>query len=186
MIKSVRYCNEICETGRRVILSDVPLQVQEKEQKKRMKQIGKRIWKDIHAYWGFGILFAMYDVITHFVFDAFCPSVIVAGLPCPGCGMTRAVFFFATGQFARGWNMNPLGILWLLLAVYFCVMRYGMGKKPKGLLQMGGIVVGGMILFYFYRMWKEFPGNPPVSYTPGNLLEHFVPGYRAWVYRVFR
>ena len=147
------------------------------------RKIVGRIWKDIRAYWGFALLFAAYDILMHVVFDAFCPLVIVTGLPCPGCGMTRAIFFFATGQFARGWQMNPLGILWLLLAVWFGVMRYGLGKKAKGVLQAGGVLVCLMVLLYAVRMYREFPGNPPVSYTPGNLLEQLVPGYRGMVFR---
>ena len=82
-----------------------------------------RIWRDVRAYWQFGAAFLVYDRLVMWIFGAFCPSVIVAGLPCPGCGMTRSVFYFATGQWEKGWQMNPLGILWLLLAVYFCFMR---------------------------------------------------------------
>ncbi|MFR6365723.1 DUF2752 domain-containing protein [Gallintestinimicrobium sp.] len=33
------------------------------------------------------------------MFHAFCPSVFLFGLPCPGCGMTRAVFFLSQGSF---------------------------------------------------------------------------------------
>lgn len=142
---------------------------------------GKRITDDIRSYWGFGAAFVIYNILAHFLFHAFCPSVIVAGLPCPGCGMTRAVFFFATGQPVLGWRMNPLGILWLLLAIYFCVMRYGLGRRAKGILQMGGVIIGLMILLYLYRMYLYFPGEPPISYTPGNLLERLLPGYGQWV-----
>lgn len=148
------------------------------------KMVGKRIANDIRAYWGFGLVFFIYDVLTHFLFGAFCPSVILAGIPCPGCGMTRAVFFFATGRFMRGWNMNPLGLLWFALVVYFCVMRYGLGKKPKGLFGMGGVIIGLMVILYLVRMYLYFPGNPPISYTPGNMLEHILPGYRLMVEKI--
>lgn len=139
--------------------------------------IGKRIAADIRAYWQFIVVFLLYDLITHLIFRALCPALIVTGLPCPGCGMSRSMFYFAIGQWQRGWNMNPLGILWLLLVVYFFVMRYILGKKAKGVLQMGGVLVVLMVLLYTYRMYHYFPGKPPISYTPGNLLEHIVPGY---------
>ncbi len=153
---------------------------------KRFRQAVNRIWADVRVWWKFGVVFLLYDLLANVWFGAFCPSVIVAGLPCPGCGMTRAVFYFATGRFERGWQMNPLGILWLLLALYFCVMRYGFGKKPKGLWQMAGIVIGLMILVYLYRMYRYFPGEPPLCYTPGNLLERLIPGYEDGVRRVLK
>lgn len=73
--------------------------------------------------------------------------------------------------------MNPLGILWLALGVYFCVMRYWFGKRAAGALEIGGILAGCMALFYVYRMYRYFPGNAPICYTPGNLLERVFTGY---------
>ena len=92
-----------------------------REDKKTTAIIG-RIRKDVGAYWGFAVVFVLYDIAAHAMFHAFCPSVFLFGLPCPGCGMTRAVFFFITGQFQRGMQMNPLGLLWILWAAYLVVM----------------------------------------------------------------
>ncbi len=156
---------------------------------RREKAVGKRgmfsavlgrIRKDVREYWKFGAAIAVYDGLATLLFGAFCPSVIVAGLPCPGCGMTRSVFCFATGQFAKGWELNPLGILWLLLALYFCAMRYGMGKKLRGALQAGGCLAALMAVFWLYRMYRYFPGETPLCYTPGNLLERMWPAYGEW------
>ena len=72
-------------------------------------------------------------------------------------------------------------ILWLLLAVYFCFMRYGLGKKPAGVLQIGGCLAALMAVVYLIRMYREFPGDVPLCYTPGNLLERLWPGYGSWV-----
>lgn len=148
---------------------------------KGLRQAGGRIWKDIRTWWKFGAVFLLYDILANAWFGAFCPSVIVAGLPCPGCGMTRSVIYFALGRFAQGWQMNPLGILWLALALYFCVMRYGFGKKPKGLLPFCYAIIALMILVYLYRMYRYFPGEPPLCYTSGNLLERVFPGYEDGV-----
>lgn len=153
---------------------------------RKLKEIGERIGSDFRIYGGAAVWFAAYYVTAHFLFRAICPMVILTGFPCPGCGMTRAVFCFATGQFARGWRLNPLGILWLLLILYFIVMRYGLGKRPAGILKMGGILIALMVIFYLYRMYRYFPGNPPVSYTPGSILEQRIPGYRAWIHELVR
>ncbi len=149
------------------------------------REAGKRAAKDVRAYWGFAVVFILYDLAANLLFGAFCPSVIVAGLPCPGCGMTRAVLAFLTGRFETGMQMNPLGMVWILWALYFAVMRYGFGKKAKGLMTAGGVIVVMMIGVYAFRMYMEFPGKPPICYTPGNVLERIVPGYENLVMGVW-
>ena len=151
-----------------------------REDKKTTAIIG-RIRKDVGAYWGFAVVFVLYDIAAHAMFHAFCPSVFLFGLPCPGCGMTRTVFFFITGQFQRGMQMNPLGLLWILWAAYLVVMRYGFGKKAKGLMTAAGVIVVLMVAVYLYRMYCFFPGEPPISYTSGSLAERLIPGYRKWI-----
>lgn len=144
---------------------------------KRGRAIAARVGQDIRSYGGFVLLFLLYDLASHLLFGAFCPYRILTGLPCPGCGMTRSVVCFALGQFSRGWQYSPLGIFWLLLALYFCVARYLLGKPAKGLLPAAGVLIGMMIVFYLYRMYRFFPGEVPMEYTRGNLLERVIPGY---------
>ena len=146
-----------------------------------MKEIWKRIEKDIRSFWQIGAAIVIYDIVVQLLFGEFCPAVIVTGLPCPGCGMTRAVLYFVTGRFSDGLSMNLLGICWIFLAVYFCLMRYVLGRKPVGVLQVGGCLVVLMICFYIYRMWFVFPGESPMCYTEGNLLERTRVGYREGV-----
>lgn len=144
-----------------------------------------RIGKDVREYWKFGFVFAVYDILVQAVFRAFCPVAVVTGLPCPGCGMTRAVFFFATGQIEKGWQMNPVGIGWTVLAVYFCVMRYWLGKRPKGIWQAGGVLTGCMVIVYLFRMYRYFPGDAPMCYTDGCVLERVFGGYRTFILGLF-
>jgi len=40
-----------------------------------------------------------------------CPLKLLTGIPCPGCGTTRAVFAFAEGNFLEALQINPLGLL---------------------------------------------------------------------------
>lgn len=157
-----------------------------RKMKRRLHVAAARLWDDIKACKIFILAFVIYDMLVQLVFHAFCPMVIVTGLPCPGCGMTRAVFCFATGQFDKGWELNPLGILWLALAVYFVLMRYWLLKEAKGVLQAGGVLAAGMLVYYVYRMYMYFPGKAPICYTSGNLLERLIPGYRGLVLRLVR
>ena len=47
-----------------------------------------------------------------------CPLHLLAGIPCPGCGMTRACLALAQGNPALAWQYHPLsfGLVGLALA----------------------------------------------------------------------
>ncbi len=117
--------------------------------------------------------------VMHALFGAFCPSVIVTGFPCPGCGMTRAVLYLLKGQFLRSWALNPAAGLWGLWALWFAFERYIRGQKCKGLTwALCGIALF-MISVYLIRMVRYFPDRPPYVYTPNNLFSRIIPGYRS-------
>lgn len=154
--------------------------------KKGLYAAASRLWKDVKDYRLYILALLVYDLLVQLAFHAFCPMVIVTGLPCPGCGMTRAIFYFATGQISKGWKMNPLGILWLALILYFIAIRYCLGKKPKGVLQIGGALAACMLLYYGYRMYRYFPGKAPICYSEENLMERVFLGYREFVLRLWQ
>lgn len=143
-----------------------------------MKKILGRIWKDVYDYRVVILAFTVYYVVVHLLFQAFCPSVLLTGFPCAGCGMTRAVFFMLTGQFARSWRLNPGALPVIVFAVYCVYMRYICGKKVKG-FQIGiGMICVCMLIAYIYRMCTIFPNRPPYVYTSDNFLEQHFPFYR--------
>lgn len=49
----------------------------------------------------------------------FCPFYRLTGLPCPGCGLTRAFVCISHGQFAQSLHWHPIG--WLVYAVFFAL-----------------------------------------------------------------
>ena len=46
-----------------------------------------------------------------------CPLRTLTGIPCPLCGMTRAVVATMHGHFAESLRFNPAGILVVVLAI---------------------------------------------------------------------
>lgn len=140
---------------------------------------------DVRAYGWVILLFAVYYVLVKAVFHAFCPMVIVSGLPCPGCGMTRAVWFLATGQPGRSLRLHPLGIFWVALTLYGGVSRYLCGKRVKWGVQLFAGLTAVTVLVYLYRMYTQFPGPAPMSYTPRNLLARLIPGYSGYIRHIF-
>ena len=140
-----------------------------------------RIKQDIRQH-GAGVLavIVLYFVM-HALFGAFCPSVIVTGFPCPGCGLTRAVLYLLRGEFLRSWALNPAAGLWGLWALWFAFERYIRGRRCKGLTwALCGIALF-MISVYMIRMIRYFPDRPPYVYTPNNLFSRIIPGYRSLI-----
>ena len=45
-----------------------------------------------------------------------CPFYTLTGLPCPGCGLTRAFVCLGHGHWHEAWHWHPLG--WLVYGVF--------------------------------------------------------------------
>lgn len=147
--------------------------------KNRLTETANRIREDIRQY-GLGLLAAaILYFIMHALFDAFCPSVLITGFPCPGCGMTRAVLYLLKGQLARSWELNPAAVFWVLWAVLFVFERYGEGKGKgrKALVWSACGILLFMVAVYIIRMRLYFPDRPPYTYKSENLFSRMLPGY---------
>lgn len=138
-----------------------------------MRKITARIRRDL-ADWGKPLLLvAAYLCLMTFVFHKrVCPLAAVTGLPCPGCGMTRAVLLLAQGQFSQAWEIHPFVYPLAILALLAIVLRYGLGQKIRW-MEYVLIPLGiGAIVYYVYRMLAWFPAREPMVYEPDNLMAH--------------
>ena len=144
-----------------------------------VKGICFRLFRDIKDYRWIIVTFILWNVIVRSLFHAFCPVLIIFGIPCAGCGMTRAIWFVLTGQFERGIRLNPTAPLWIIFLGYMIFVRYVLGKKIKGVYKiLGGVVVISFGV-YIYRMVSVFPGEPPMVFHYKCILEYLFPGYIA-------
>ena len=69
------------------------------------------------------LVFAIYFVIGRKFLYSLCPMVIMTGFPCPGCGLTRAMFMVLRGDFAGAWKMHPFIYGVIILVGWFGVRR---------------------------------------------------------------
>ncbi len=131
-----------------------------------------------YVKWVILAVVAYFALFQHFLYTI-CPLVLITGFPCPGCGMTRAAFQVLKLDFSGAWHMHPFIYLIILLMVMFCVQRYLMQRENYRVLYRCVVAVAiGMLLFYIWRMWRYYPGEPPMSYYYGSLA------YR--IYSIFR
>lgn len=130
----------------------------------------ERIKKDIRNFYPAVIAFVIYNLMVRSIFHAYCPFLIATGFPCPGCGMTRAVFYLLAGQIKRGMALNPAAPLWIGFIICFFTERYLRGRTPKYLKILLAVVVLITVGIYFYRMAHFFPGSPPLVFYRNNLI----------------
>ena len=52
------------------------------------------------------LVFAIYFIIGRKFLYSLCRMVIMTGFPCPGCGLTRAMFMVLRGDFAGAWKIH--------------------------------------------------------------------------------
>lgn len=142
-----------------------------------MRKIVERICQDIKNLWSVAVAVAIYAVLVNLIFHAFCPMVIVTGLPCPGCGMTRSLFFLATGRVGQSLWIHPMGVPIAALVFYFLWNRYVLGRNAKGMkvLVIAAIVL--LVILYIWRMRLYFPDRIPYVYEEDNILAKTLPFY---------
>ncbi len=116
-----------------------------------------------------------YFVLFGAVFHRICPMALITGLPCPGCGLTRAGLALLRFHFAEAWQMHPFIYPLVISGVLYLADRYVFrGKYTKVLNGCLICVLVGMILFYLWRMWRYFPGKEPMVWYEGSLLQRFL------------
>ena len=90
-----------------------------------------------------------------------CSFKRMTGLPCPGCGLTRAFCSISHGQIGQAWSFNPFAFLFYALAVYFVLRPWVKKHYPQAEVRfvksrwstiMPLALLGGMLVFGVLRM----------------------------------
>lgn len=103
-----------------------------------------------------------------------CPIRFFTGLPCPGCGMTRAALSLAQLRLEEAFHWHPL-VFALPLALPFLLVKKG--PLAKAAVRLGALA-GFAVLFvgvYLLRLfWLHSPalaaGRPLLVQWLGNLF----------------
>lgn len=103
-----------------------------------------------------------------------CPLRFFTGLPCPGCGMSRAAFSLVQLHFAEAFRWHPL-VYVLPLALPFLLAKKGPLAKPAA--RMGALVAFAALFIAVYLVRFIFVNGGVVSITQ--------PGLAAGLQKIF-
>ena len=85
-----------------------------------------------------------------------CPSALVLGLPCPGCGMTRALGCATHGKFREAFGFNaiwPLILGYLVMLWIYQILQTRRGVPPKWpTYKIGGVAIFVLLGFWAVRL----------------------------------
>lgn len=114
---------------------------------------------------------AVLIVLCFLIIGWLCPIQQIFGIPCPGCGMTTALYYFVQGRFQEAYFFNPAFYLLLLFCLYSGIgwlmnhnFLYSKGWQLSFWLFM--IIWFGI---WLYRMCTIFP-EWPMIYFEENLF----------------
>ncbi len=91
----------------------------------------------------------------------------VTGVPCPSCGMSRAIIAFINGDIINAFKFHPL--FWLPFILFVLIVF-----KRKFFKQ---IIIGAIILtmsVYIFRMAMFFPDIEPMKYNEKSILNQII------------
>lgn len=84
-----------------------------------------------------------------------CPILFVTGIPCPGCGLTRAWLAALRLDFAAAFAYHPM--FWAIPILYLCLWRDGrLFSSPRMNRMLYLVIVLGFWAAWAMRLWGAF------------------------------
>lgn len=126
----------------------------------------QRICRDLYRLRPALAILCLYGLITQLIFHTVCPFAILAGFPCPACGMSRAVLLFLAGNFRLSFALHPLALFWPLFLLYLGYFRYFRGRRAPFVWPLTITLSLVTLACYLYRLTA---GTLPKVPEPGIL-----------------
>lgn len=121
--------------------------------KENIKETKKIVVNDIKNYgWGI-ILIILCLLLFELIFHGTCIFRTITGIPCPGCGLTRAAKSLITLKFREAFDYNAFIYPIVIMAFIAFINRYiRRVKQPAWFYTAVIIIAFGMIAYYIFRM----------------------------------
>ncbi len=139
----------------------------------------ERLIQDIKNIYKPAIVMGIYGILFELLFHKICPSRLIWGVPCPGCGLTRAMTLVMKGEFAEATRMHPFWIAVVVVTVVALAERYLIQdeERYKKINKINEkilfVILMACLIYYGYRMKTMYPNQEPMIYEKDNLRNLF-------------
>lgn len=102
--------------------------------------------------------------------DIKCLIKSILGIPCPGCGLTRAWLSVLKGNIGQAFKWHPL--FWTVPILLFIIIFLGgrVFKNTRGNRFFWAAMIILFLAVYCYRLVTMFPSEAPMDYNPQALI----------------
>jgi hypothetical protein len=115
--------------------------------------------------------FLAFDLVTSPQALVLCPLRAVTGIPCPSCGLTRALAYLERGHMAQALKFHPFsplllvlalalfGLLLLELATHKCIIRNPLKSRRSVYILLAAVVIfqiARTVIFFADGGWAIF------------------------------
>jgi len=140
-----------------------------------MERIFKAMLEDIKKNYKIFLVVTVLIGIMVVMLDKFCLIAKIFGMPCPGCGMSRAVFLMFNGKISESIAMHPVLPLLIVFVIYAGIRKYVMNNRAiKDYYRYAVIFSVIMLSVYIYRMYRYFPDVEPLTFYEENILGNVI------------
>jgi hypothetical protein len=92
------------------------------------------------------------------------------GIPCPGCGMTRAAVYLLSFDFKNAFFFHPLIFIMPFLLIVFLYQDTKLFQKLAHSKIFIGSIIALFIIVYIIRMILYFPDTEPMDYFHNPII----------------
>lgn len=114
-------------------------------------------------------------IVVMLIFNTKCIFKLVIGVPCPGCGLTRAWISCLKGDILKAFNWHPLFLLIPILGILiFLYFKKSFIKCRIYILILICIIVSLYLITYIFRMMTLFPYMEPLDYNSQSFINQLI------------
>lgn len=109
------------------------------------------------------------------IFNTKCIFKSIIGMPCPGCGLTRAWISFIKGDISKAFYWHPLFLMIPILSILIVLYFKGSFTRYRRYILIAIIII--IILYlviYIARMRTLFPYIEPLDYNGHSFINRLI------------
>ncbi|MGM9971998.1 MAG: DUF2752 domain-containing protein [Anaeroplasmataceae bacterium] len=115
------------------------------------------------------VILLVYIITTHLLFETSCPIKLITGLPCPGCGMTRAFISLLKLDIIKAFNYHALFIIVPFIIFIFIFQERPIINKLFNSKILWSVVIALFIGYFIYRIIYVRP-DVPMDFYKDSLI----------------